>query len=240
MKKAFLVAAVLVGALYAGRLVWGEVAYRYFRHQCETRAGEFIYQTVDDVEGLYQMRLRDPKDYIDRIRRGDIPEDPFGHTNTEAQTPWELFLANTLTKYSYKFFETTLPPRESLQRLRSFRFENVPEVTGEHYWIYERTHDSLENAEHNNVSVRQISKIRSRYGFTWREIRSAWDRAFGVWGGETVAVDLDTGEELAIRRGFILWATFSDKTGICPDSKTDMTTGYFVKSVLKPSKISRR
>lgn len=240
MKKAFLVIAVLIGVLYSGRLIWGEIAYWYFLYKCKTQAGEFIYKTVDNVEGIYQMRLRDPKDYFDRVRKGDIPEDPFGHTNVEAQDPWILFLVSANPAESYKYFETTKPPNPRLIQSRNFRFENVPEVTGEHYWIYERTHDSLENAEHNNVSVRQISKIRSRYGFTWREIRSAWDRAFGVWGGETVAVDLDTGEELAIRRGFILWATFSDKTGICPDSKTDMTTGYFVKSVLKPSKISRR
>lgn len=221
-------------AIYFGRLAWGEVAYLYFRHKCETQAGEFIHKTVENVGGIYQMRLRDPGDYFDRVRTGDIPEDPFGHTNVEAQRAWKLFLTDSDRSAFYKYFESTQPPDARLIRSRNFRFENVPIVTGEKYWIYERVHESREDASYNNVTARQTSKLRSRYGFTWREIRNTWDSIFGLWGGELVAVDIKTGEELAIRRGFILWATSSNRAGICPKSKTDMTTGRFLKKVLKP------
>ncbi|NJD05285.1 MAG: hypothetical protein FIA97_02165, partial [Methylococcaceae bacterium] len=34
----------------------GRVSYEYFQHLCNTEAGEYIFKTVDKVEGLYQMR----------------------------------------------------------------------------------------------------------------------------------------------------------------------------------------
>jgi hypothetical protein len=43
----------------------------YFDYLCRTQAGEFIYRTVDNVEGILQMRPRDgSKDYFDRMRAG--------------------------------------------------------------------------------------------------------------------------------------------------------------------------
>src|SRR6266568_2409745 len=47
------------------------------------------------------------------------------------------------------------------------------------------------------------SKIRSRYGWTWRGIeRSEHDRPLGIGGGEVVVFDLQTNEVLAFRRNF--------------------------------------
>src|SRR4051812_17787766 len=54
------------------------IGKKYFEHLCETEAGEFIYRTVDNVEGVYQMRPRDPADYFDRMSKGDVPDDPYG------------------------------------------------------------------------------------------------------------------------------------------------------------------
>ena len=234
-KKILAGIAYTIIAVYFGGLAWGEIAFRYFRHKCDTQAGEFIYQTVDDVEGIYQMRLRDPRDYFDRMRKGDIPEDPFGHTNAEAQRPWGMFIGGTDIDSAYQYFETTKPPNKARQRLETLRFENEPIFTGEKYWIYRRLHDTPDDAEHNNKTATQSSKIQSRYGFTWREIRDRWDRLFGIWGGELIAVDLKTSEELAIRRGFVLSSTLAKRSGICPRDKGDYVTANFIKKVLQPA-----
>ena len=85
----------------------GFIGRAYFNHLCEKEAGEFIYKTVDNVEGLYQMRPRDPRDYFDRLSHGDIPEDPYGHTNVEAQAPQVLFVSPPFV--GYLFFENDLP-----------------------------------------------------------------------------------------------------------------------------------
>jgi len=234
MKKLLVIAAAVIAAFIIGRWAWGEAAYRYFQRHCDTQSGEFIYKTVENVEGVYQMRLRDPRDYFDRVRKGDILEDPYGHTNSEAQMPWVTFMGNSDPKYAYEYFETTLAPNKSILELRHFRFENVPKFTDKKFWIYRRANESKTNAKYNNIIAEQVPKIRSRYGFTWREIRDSWDRRFGIYGGEVIVVDLATSEELAVRRGFILWATFSDRTGICPRGKTDTTTAGFVMRVLRP------
>ena len=37
----------------------GMTPEQYFDHLCKTEAGEFIYKTVENVEGLYKMRPRE-------------------------------------------------------------------------------------------------------------------------------------------------------------------------------------
>tara|TARA_R110002096_G_scaffold3280_1_gene16291 strand:+ start:1034 stop:1768 length:735 start_codon:yes stop_codon:yes gene_type:complete len=238
-RKILLGAAGAIVAVYLGGQAWGEIAYRYFRHQCDTRAGEFIYRTVENVAGIVQLRARDPRDYFDRVRKGDIPEDPFGHTNTEAQNPWWPLIGGRDSGNAYDFFETTVAPDKALQAYRSFRFENEPEFTGAKYWIYRRAYASADDANHNNITAAQTPTIRSRYGFTWRQLRGFWDRVFGVWGGELIAIDLATSEELAVRRGFILWATLSDRAAICPRDKGDKRFAIFMKKVLKPRSVAK-
>lgn len=228
------VIAIIV-AYPVSRWVWGEVAERYFKHKCEASAGEFIYKTVENVEGIYQMRLRDPRDYIDRVRKGDIPEDPFGHTNVEAQEPWITFLTRESGEGRYKYFETTRGPNLSHQRLKTVRFENDIEYTGEKYWIYLRAFERRDDAKHNNKIAKQTSQLKSRYGFTWKEIRDWPDELFGIWGGELIVIDMETDDVLAIRRGYIFLATFSDRAGICPHDKNHFVSAKFLEKVLQPT-----
>lgn len=226
-------------AIHLGGLAWGELAYRYFRYQCDTRAGEFISKSVENVAGIYQVRARDPADYFDRLSRGDPPEDPFGHTNTEAQEPWLPLVGGADSTQAYSYFETTVPPPEALQTLERFRFENDLQFTGDKYWIYRRAHQSPDDAAHNNITAKQAASVQSRYGFTWREVRGFWDHVFGVWGGELIALDLKTSEELGVLRGFILWATLSDRAGICPRHKSDKRFAFFIKKVLQPLPVAK-
>jgi hypothetical protein len=196
----------------------------YFDHLCKTEAGEFIYKTVDNVEGLYQMRPRDPSDYFDRMRAGDVPEDPFGHTNTEAQHPQFLFVSPP--SHRYKFFENNLPA-EVLEQTPL-----APTITGtlEPNARYRRYHGR--NHQLNRPMIEDhVSSLKSRYGFTWHGIVHEYDHLFGVYGGETTVVDLATNEILARRRGFIFR---NGGGGICPSGKTDDSLYKFVSRVLIP------
>ena len=67
MKKVLIGIIILIAAYGLVRWGYGEASYVYFEHKCETDAGEFIYKTVENVEGLYQMRPRDPRDYFTRF-----------------------------------------------------------------------------------------------------------------------------------------------------------------------------
>ncbi len=57
----------------------GMTSQEYFDHLCKTEAGEFIYKTVENVEGIYQMRPRESakNDYL--LEHLYAMEDPYGY-----------------------------------------------------------------------------------------------------------------------------------------------------------------
>lgn len=234
-----LIGLVVVVVLYQGaKWAYGEAAEAYFNYRCENDAGEFIYRTVENVEGLYQMRLRDPRYMIDRLRKGDIPEDPYGHTDWESQRPWEMFIGESENKYQY--YETTKGPDLKQHDLyEHLRFAERPIYTGEKYWKY-----SLRDLPNANTVIgikiktyaEQSSVIGSKYGFTWQEVRGFWDKLFGIWGGELIVKELDTDEVLGLRKGYFFINKFKHKAGQCPKGKDHDSTYKFVSKVLKPVK----
>lgn len=210
-------------------------ARHYFEQHCKNDAGEFIYKTVDNVEGVFQMRPRDPEDYFDNLRhylkgRGKLLEDPFGHTNRESQEPETLFVSPPLENYYY--FETTRKPNISDDRYPKTLLDKNYGINdnGGKYWIYRSLRHVGEKDIRSIYSIENTDELKSRYGFTWREVRDKWDKFFDIWGGELLVKDLKTDETLAIRRGY-----FSFKFGICPHDKNSEITYQFVSKVLKPS-----
>lgn len=239
-KIKILILIFLLLAIYpASRWGWGEASQAYFNYRCETDAGEFIYRTVENVEGLFQMRPRDPREYFSLLRNGDLPEDPYGHTNLEAQNPWKLFLRHP-SEPTYQFFETTKAPNlQEYDLQQSTRIFSIrPELEGKSYWRF--TYDGLRRRVNGKtfwtmLYPEQTSELKSQYGFTWRETQTDWDRFFGVIGGELIIKEMAAGETLAIRRGFFFWPRWVKRGGICPKQKDDNVSFTFIKKVLKPA-----
>ena len=203
----------------------------YFEHKCDTEAGEFIYRTVENVEGVFQMRPRDPRDYFDRLRKKDIPEDPWGHTNTDARQPYLPFVG------VYEFFETSKGLKDRGDRWNRDVFASKPNYEPSDYWRYSlgppddkeyRLRRDGENFTRPLVAD-HIDMVVSSYGYTWREIRDKYDRHFGVWGGEILVKNLETNEVLGVKRGF-----FDADYEICPKDKDVFFTFDFVSKVLVP------
>jgi hypothetical protein len=60
----------------------GMTPEQYFDHLCKTEAGEFIFKTVENVEGLYMMRPRERSpDYMQEHLYA--MEDPYGYTDAK-------------------------------------------------------------------------------------------------------------------------------------------------------------
>lgn len=232
-RKIFLAIAILIAGYVAFILGFHSLSVAYFEHKCDTQSGEFIYRVVKNVEGLYQMRLRDPKDYFDRLKRGDIPEDPFGHTNREAQNPETLFVNPPPRKYRY--LETTRGPDVDDYERGFTSLGKRPAYTGEKYWIYY----GYSQFDNTPMVAEQRSALKSRYGFTWREVRGFWDEVFRVYGGELLVMDMKTQEVLGLRRGFVQWERFSGTGRMCPKDKTDSITYLFVSEVLVPVPVDK-
>ena len=72
----------------------GMTAEQYFDHLCKTEAGEFVYKTVENVEGLYMMRLRESakNDYL--LEHLYAMEDPYGLAVGVRDSPQDYFIFN--------------------------------------------------------------------------------------------------------------------------------------------------
>ena len=76
----------------------GMTPEQYFEHLCKTEAGEFIYKTVEHVEGLYLLRPHKPDGYA----TGHLYalEAPYGRGVGGAH-PEEYFVQPAIGKYEY-------------------------------------------------------------------------------------------------------------------------------------------
>jgi len=185
----------------------GMTSEQYFNALCEKESGDFIFRTVQDVDGFYLIR---PRYYQgDQIRR-------------------ELF-ANEAPYMG--FYDLEVGIYGFLQFARDYRYVEIPAVsnypahyipsridsdsTRPHfrdrpgsgqYWRFWWDDEIDRHARQPTPSYyrQPVSMPQSRYGITWRAIeRTGFDRDLGVAGAEALIVDLNSGEVLAVRRGFI-------------------------------------
>jgi hypothetical protein len=175
---------------------------RYFEFLCKHEAGEWVFKTVDNVEGVFQMRPRQvatTEEFEDRFSM----EDPYGYIRGEAQ-PVLQFVAYPFS--SYRYLETPLSPKQAnvVKRVTSVNQSEISPA----FWRYtgEPRMDPVILAE-------PIDKPTSRYGYTWRGIRRPHDRELGIAGGELIVLDLQTQEVMGVRRNFVRTGRVRDAPG---------------------------
>ena len=158
----------------------GMTPQEYFDHLCKTEAGEFIYKTVEHVEGVYQMRLREEATDNKYQEHLYALEDPYGYSVGTRNHPEEYFVQPAIGKY--QFLETPLPQglreKESTKYRRYYRAENA--YPG-------RKYQTAINGQGvfvpYIVAEATVPDINSRYGYTWRGITRSHDRELGIAGG---------------------------------------------------------
>lgn len=219
----------------------GMTSQDYFEHLCKTEAGEFIYKTVENVEGIYMMRPRKAATDWD-LEHLYALEDPYGHTNGETNDFEFLFVEPN----RYQFVEMPLMRERKPSWGKQFldpSYAQVPDVTAK-YMRY-TGHDSKSP---KTMVKRYASALNSRYGFTWRGISRPHDRELGIAGGELIVLNLETREVLGFRRGYAWSGKVKNSTGIwwltaqaCPAygyrggrNKDFDFSFWFVGKVLRP------
>ena len=208
----------------------GMTSQEYFDHLCKTEAGEFIYKTVENVEGLYMMRPR-VQVFDDHMQHLYALEDPYGYTDWEARDSQTIFVDPPWRIYSY----LEIPLSSSISS----------KVPGAHYRRY-----SGYVQDKSPMVEEPVTQLKSRYGYTWRGVSHPHDRELGVAGGELIVLDIQTKEVLGVRRGFIRSGEVRNNlTGIwwlsgqvCPTLRFDKRsqkdgdfTYWFVSKILKPA-----
>ena len=152
----------------------GMKSAEYFKALCEAEAGEFIFKTVENVDGVFDLRPRQPvRNY--EYEHLFVMEDPYGYVDGEAQrAPFKY-----VHPERYTYYERPTATGGKVQRF---------------YGYNGRTLDTLK--------TEVVERRSARYGFTWRSISRPQDRELGIAGGELLVLDLDTNELLGFRRGF--------------------------------------
>ena len=214
----------------------GMTQQEYFEHLCRNEAGEFVFKTVDDVEGLYQIRPR-------RIyHNGEMQhlyalEDPYGYWVGEWDNPGFEIVQPDLWKY----FEIHPSARRRYEiDIRQFYHASVladtlPGATIARFSGYN-------NFSRDSMRLEFDTKAKARYGFTWRGVKRPMDRELGIAGGELIVLDLQTMEVMGVRRGYNVWNR--GWTGrVCPrygyiggQDKATTFTAWFVAKVARPSR----
>lgn len=208
----------------------GMTPEQYFEHLCKTEAGEFIFKTVEDIDGIFQMR---PREEVgdDHLRHLYAMEDLYGHSLGESSEPEGRYIGPD----RYSFFETPPVSRQEPEWKKQYR----------HSSYFSKPDGTAKVARYFGYNGRDIKTIqkeydttrRSRYGYIWRGISRPRDRELGIVGGEFIVLDLETKEVLAMRRGYLRGDTEPPRLGMvwrrpCPLSDTD---GLFIFKVLKPA-----
>ena len=229
----------------------GMTTKEYFEHLCKTEAGEFIFKTVEDVDGIMQMRPR-VMATDDEMMHLYALEDPYNAYETLSENSYvnpRYMSAVKKRGYSlfkpdqnYKFIEKPIPasqqhPVDDAKYLRYTKPNTEKLVSENGQYMYPR-------GQWPPMLEERVKEPKSRYGFTWRGITRPHDRELGIIGGEVISLDLQTNEVLAVRRGYAASGGKSLQTvaGIwwlgaakCPATLSGVEPS-FIHKVLKPSK----
>jgi hypothetical protein len=171
----------------------GMTPEQYFDHLCRTEAGEFIYKTVENVEGVFQMRPRPEVTY--ESNHLYALEDPYGGPYG-SNHPEMWFVGPT----RYEYFESPDLKRRQPDGLKELTHPSYFSVPNEDARI-------ARYFGHNGQAQMTMQKEfdatrKSRYGYTWRGISRPNDREMGLAGSELIILDLGTKEVLGIHRGY--------------------------------------
>ena len=228
----------------------GMTTKEYFEHLCKTEAGEFIFKTVEDVEGIYQMRPRVMATDYEMMHLYAL-EDPYNAYEVSSESGYVNPSYAQAVKGGYKFYKPD-QNYKFLEKPIPAQLQNSAD--GAKYLRYARPNTDkmiVENGQHlyprdqqPKMIEEQVKEPKSRYGFTWRGITRPHDRELGIVGGELLILDVQANEVLAVRRGYAASGgkTLETVAGIwwlgaakCPATLPGVESS-FIHKVLKPSK----
>ena len=202
----------------------GMTSQEYFDHLCKTEAGEFIYKTVENVEGFYMMRSRESVDDY-KLQHLYALEDPYAYSDIETDAPQKLFINPPWWRYKFLELRKAVPVSGLNTAPRYLRYSGY-----------------VQNK--SPMVVEEVSTLKSRYGYIWRGVRRPHDRELGIAGGEIIVLDLMSNDVLAVRRGYMYSGDVrSNLTGVwwvggqaCPAYKhANQYTYEFLSKVIKPA-----
>jgi len=218
-------------------------AFALYKQHCET-AGEKIYKTVDNVEGLFLMKVRPDKiNFSDQFAM----DDPYGNDSGGDRYIMSFLFGkkdtehfdNKSTQGGFRYVDA-IDPKDG-QRYRYTGYIDQP-------WLRDKSYGEWVR----RFALKKMpapDKPTSRYGVTYDDISTREDREYWIAGSSLRVIDLQTNEVIAERIGYMIdWAQGSKAGGrspwllarnnACPrfysTSGGDIPARRFVEKVLRP------
>lgn len=203
----------------------GMTSEQYFEHLCEKEAGEFIYKTVANVEGIVQLRPREhATDYM--LEHLYALEDPYGTVMEGNSGSGSNYLHSEFSYVGpdgYQFFESKVPPRkpswpnDTCLRDMDTEFKDIGMPFWRYWgfisWRWDPSSVLGKRICGKPMHAENVITPKSQYGYTWRGISRLHDREMGIAGGELIVLELATNKVLAVRRNY-------SKSGRVPNNLT--------------------
>jgi hypothetical protein len=214
---------------------------------CALDGGDKIYKTVDNVQGVFQMRARkDERQKGLRDQYGMV--DPYGYAQGDRNKITQLLAGTGINsasnsslfgRYGYWFLEqfdgNSLVENQSYIRTYLFDTGNKHE----HGYFAIQSGDPI--YEHKNV---HNVRLKSHYGYLTEDITTKDMRDKWIGAGLIKIIDLQTNEVLAERKGYFsadgnMLGGDADRWGgggygMCPYPPNNSGLIGFLHSVLKP------
>lgn len=188
-----------------------ETAIAMWKERCQ-KAGEFIHETVEDVEGVYLMKTRESVNYADQFKL----DDPYGH---------DSYHENLIKGFLRK---DASPNEASYRATDGYRYVVAREDWGDGQlhrftgsWLATRKKDvnspwiqaELKKDPNFDLNVYDYKLHKApptplpRYGVTWDDISTREEREYWIAGSSLKVIDLQTNKVIAERVGYMVdWA----------------------------------
>ena len=245
--SSLLVLGIFFGPMVPGAIAAHEYRQKYekakalFDERCKT-AGEKIYKTVENVEGILLMKVRP-----ERINFSDqyALDDPYGR-----DVGGEGYIGSFLRSVSGNELNT----RVAAGRQAGFKWVEVADSTNNQIYRYQGVIKSVEGRDPNFVLEKTVvAKSVAQFGITYDDISTKEDRDNWIAGGTIRVIDTKTNVVLAERVGYMFdrglgstsgqrspWAFARDNAcpgfRLTPDGRATLhyVTSPFSLKVLKP------
>jgi hypothetical protein len=211
-----------------------------WRERCKT-AGEKIYRTVDNVEGIYLMKIRTTTNFDDQFKF----DDPYGHDSTG-----DMYLLNFLRGFhhqhnfppvpgnpprlGYSYVEAQDPKDGQRYRyiggIKAIRKKDIT-APGVQLELQRNPNYDLNIYEFVLDKVPALGST-PRYGVTYDDISTREEREYWIAGSSLKVIDLQNNEVIAERIGYMVDGAQGSKGGgrspwllaadnACPDFNRD-------------------
>jgi len=157
----------------------GMTSQQYFEHLCKSEAGEFIFNTTENVEGFYFARpptRPSDDDLMDRYKL-EAPE---------IERYFQLMRPNAAER------SITFVSGDE----RTFKFVEESDRQNQHEYI--RAFGFKDQVTPH--PIQKVTALASQFGLTWRGLRRESDRELGISAGEWIVFELKTKRVLAVLR----------------------------------------